>query len=114
LRFYKDQLDAYLPFIRTLVLDLREFKTLPKFTLRRLTSVELKPNAPQVLKNFKAELELVRGYLGDDYLQIIQQRLGELKSEVNLLRSKIVSYTPPIKCFTDGAGRVVHQAAIWR
>jgi superfamily II DNA or RNA helicase/HKD family nuclease len=82
LQFYKDELEPYLPFIRTLILDLREFKTLPKFTLRRLASVDLNKDDPKSLKNFKSELEFVRIYLGDDYLDIIQKRLGSLKSEV--------------------------------
>jgi hypothetical protein len=82
LQFYKDELEPYLPFIRTLIFDLREFKTLPKFTLRRLASVDLNKDDPKSLKNFKSELEFVRIYLGDDYLDIIQKRLGSLKSEV--------------------------------
>ena len=44
LRFYKDELGDDLPFVRTLIRDLREYKTLPKFTLRRLTSVNLGPD----------------------------------------------------------------------
>ena len=82
LQFYKDELEPYLPFIRTLVLDLREYKTLPKFTLRRLASVDLNKDDPKSLMIFKNELEFVRIYLGDDYLEIIQKRLGSLKSEV--------------------------------
>jgi len=79
---FKEELEPYLPFMRTLVLDLREFKTLPKFTLRRLASVELKKDNAKSLENFKSELDFVRIYLGDDYLEVIQHRLGSLKSEV--------------------------------
>ena len=82
LRFYKEELEAYLPFIRTLILDLRDFKTLPKFTLRRLTSVDLTENNFKALEDFKNELLFVHNYLGDDYLAIIQQRIGVLKSEI--------------------------------
>lgn len=82
LRFYKGELGDYLPFIRTLIRDLRDFKTLPKFTLRRLTSVDLKPDDPSAIKEFRNELNFLRGYLGDDYLEIIEQRLGSLKSEI--------------------------------
>jgi len=35
-----------------------------------------------VLAEFKRELELVRGNLGDDYLDVIRQRLGSTKSEI--------------------------------
>ena len=82
LNSFKEELDAYLPFIRTLVLDLREFKTLPKFTLRRLASVELvKGNAGSV-EAYKKELDFVRTHLGEDYLDIIRSKLGPMKSEV--------------------------------
>ena len=79
---FKAELEPFLPFIRTLVTDLREFKTLPKFTLRRLAGVELKKDNAKSLNDFKSELESVRNYLGDDYLEVIQRRLGSLKSEV--------------------------------
>ncbi len=82
LRFYKEELGDDLPFVRTLIRDLREYKTLPKFTLRRLTSVNLGPDDPGAIKEFKEELILLRGHLGDDYLDIIEQRLGSLKNEI--------------------------------
>jgi len=82
LRFYHVELDAFLPFISTLISDLREYKTLPKFTLRRLASVDLQPNRPNELKEFKKELHFVRNYLGDDYLNIIRARLGSIRSEI--------------------------------
>lgn len=91
LQLYKDELEPYLSFIRTLILDLREFKTLPKFTLRRLASVELKKDNAKSLKDFKSELEFVRIYLGDDYLDIIQKRLGSLKSEIIIAVENLIS-----------------------
>ena len=56
LQFYKDELEPYLPFIRTLVLDLREYKTLPKFTLRRLASVDLNKDDPKVTKKLQKRI----------------------------------------------------------
>lgn len=82
LRFYKTELSEYLGFIRTLVEDLKEYKTLPKFTLRRLSSVELLPGKEKRLKKFKEELIFVRKYLGDDYLKIVKQRLASTTSEI--------------------------------
>ncbi|MEX1247047.1 MAG: helicase-related protein [Anaerolineales bacterium] len=79
---YKDELDPYLPFIRTLILDMRDYKTLPKSTLRRLASVNLENGSPRVLKEFITELAYVRKYLGDDYLEVIKERLGSLTSEI--------------------------------
>jgi superfamily II DNA/RNA helicase len=91
LQNFKEELEPYLPFMRTLVADLRDFKTLPKFTLRRLASVELKKDNAKSLTDFKAELEFVRNYLGEDYLKVIQQRLGTLKSEVIIAIENIKS-----------------------
>ncbi len=82
LQYYKSELGDYLSFLRTLIRDLREFKTLPKFTLRRLASVNLEPDKPQEIKSFIVELKFIRGHLGDDYLEIIEKRLGSLKSEI--------------------------------
>ncbi len=78
----KEHFDEFLPFIRTLIADLREYKTLPKFTLRRLASVKLDSAKPQTVKDFTEELKFVRNYLGNDYLEIIWSRLGQLKSEI--------------------------------
>lgn len=79
---YKDELDKYMPFIRTLISDIRDYKTLPKSTLRRLASVDLEKRTPTALKDFTDELTFVRRYLGDDYLEIIKKRLGTLESEI--------------------------------
>jgi hypothetical protein len=73
---FKDELEEYIPFIRTLVEDLRDFKTLPKSTLRRFANIN--PGSA----GFRKELNEVRINLGDSYLEIIKKRLGSLKSEV--------------------------------
>ncbi len=72
----KEEFDAYLPFIRSLVEDLQEYKTLSKSTLRRFASI------PPTRSEFKEELRQVRIQLGEDYLDVIKQRLGTMKSEV--------------------------------
>lgn len=91
LRFYKQELEPYLPFIRTLVKDLREYRTLSKYTLRRLASEDLKPDDEKALKDFTKELEAVRGYLGEDYLKVLEDRLGSLHSEVIIAVENIKS-----------------------
>ena len=73
---FKDELEELLPFIRTLIEDLRDYKTLSKATLRRFA------NAKPGSANFKKELQEVKINLGEDYLEIVKQRLGSLKSEV--------------------------------
>lgn len=73
---FKDALEEYIPFIRTLIEDLRDYKTLPKSTLRRFASIT--PSSSQ----FKEELRQVKTQLGEDYLDLIKQKLGSIKSEV--------------------------------
>jgi len=73
---FKDELEEFIPFIRTLIEDLRDYKTLPKSTLRRFANV--KPDSV----SFKKELQEVKINLGEDYLDIVKKRLGSLKREV--------------------------------
>ena len=73
---YKNELEEFAPFIRTLIEDLRDYKTLPKSTLRRFANV--KPDSV----SFKKELQAVRINLGEDYLEVVKKRLGSLKNEV--------------------------------
>jgi len=76
-------LDEFLPFIQTLLRDLKEFQTLPKYTLRRLTVVEMSEKAsPKDIQRFKKELESLRRALGDDYLERIEKQVREFRSEI--------------------------------
>jgi superfamily II DNA or RNA helicase len=73
---FKNELEEFIPFIRTLIEDIRDYKTLPKSTLRRFANVS--PGSA----DFRKEIQEVRINLGDDYLEIVKKRLGNLKSEV--------------------------------
>ncbi|MEW6504843.1 MAG: helicase-related protein [Chloroflexota bacterium] len=76
-------LQEYLPFIQTLLRDLKGFQTLPKYTLRRLTSVEMNGKvSPKDLQRFCSELEMLRRTLGEDYLELIESRAREFRSEI--------------------------------
>ena len=76
-------LDEYLPFIHTLLRDLKEYQTLPKYTLRRLTKVEMNGRvSPKGLVRFRNELESLRRSLEDDYLDRIEHRVKEFRSEI--------------------------------
>ena len=76
-------LDEHLPFIRTLLRDLKDYQTLPKHTLRRLTLIEMDENVSSgELSRFKAEIETLRRNLGDNYLERIEKRVKEFRSEI--------------------------------
>lgn len=77
------ELEEYLPFIQTLLRDLKEYQTLPKYTLRRLTVIEMNGKVSKKgLARFRAELETLRRSLGEDYLERIEQRVKEFRSEI--------------------------------
>ena len=76
-------LAEYLSFIQTLLRDLKEYQTLPKYTLRRLTVEEMDGQAsPGQLSRFRAELDLLRRTLGDDYLDRLAARIKDVRSEI--------------------------------
>jgi|GEM_PF-60272 len=79
---FKDELDDFVPFIRTLIEDLRDYKTLPKSTLRRFANIKLDASKPKTIADFKSELQAVKINLGEDYLDVVKKRLGTLKNEV--------------------------------
>ncbi len=76
-------LGEYLPFIQTLLRDLKEYQTLPKYTLRRLTGVEMTGKvSKRKLASFRAELKALRRALSDDYLDRIESRVKDMGSEI--------------------------------
>lgn len=82
LRFYKQELDNELSFIRTLIKDLREYHTLSKYSLRRISSHELKPDKQKELEKFKKEIDYLHRKLGDDYLDVIKKRIADNYHEI--------------------------------
>lgn len=85
-------LEEYLPFIQTLLRDLKEFQTLPKYTLRRLTSVEMNHHVSKNdLERFRSELKFLCWTLGEDYLKRIERRIREFRSEIIIAVENIAS-----------------------
>ncbi|MEW5827815.1 MAG: helicase-related protein [Chloroflexota bacterium] len=79
---FKNDFVNYLPFIRTLIEDIRDYKTLAKSTLRRFASIKLDASKPKSIKDFREELRTIKVNLGEDYLDHVKKKLGSLKSEV--------------------------------
>ena len=80
---YAAEFEEYIPFIQTLLRDLKEYQTLPKYTLRRLTITEMNGKVSKKgMARFRAELEILRRSLGDDYLERIEQRVKDFRSEI--------------------------------
>jgi len=92
LAYHSAELKDYLPFIRTLLRDLKEYQILPKYTVRRLTAIEMDRQASQEnIERFKQELEALYRLLGNDYLESIEKRIRDFRPEIiiaveNILR----------------------------
>jgi hypothetical protein len=82
LHSHKAEFEEFVPFIRILIEDLRDYKTLAKSTLRRFAGIKLDASNPKSLSDFRVELQAVKTSLGEDYLVLVKKRLGTLKSEV--------------------------------
>lgn len=75
--------EALASFIKILIKDIRNYKTLSQRTLRRLGRIELKPKASEkVKKSFFNEVAWIRNNLGDGYLERILKRVEHQKNEV--------------------------------
>jgi hypothetical protein len=75
-------LDEYLPFIRDLIKDLRDYHTIPKYSLRRIANLEMKQEKPKELERFIKEIEYLRKTLGKDYFDIVLKRVKDNKDEI--------------------------------
>ncbi len=77
-------------FIRTLLRDMKEYQTLSKYTLRRLTVAEMHEKASQRdIARFRREIAAIRTALGEDYLERIEQRLQAFHSEIIIAMENI-------------------------
>ncbi len=77
---YKEKLNsAQLEFISTLIQDLRNYKTLPTYTLRRFV---LANDSQKSVKTTIESIEEVRRRLGNNYLEIILSRAQNLEQDI--------------------------------
>ena len=85
------ELEEFLPFIQTLLRDLKEYQTLPKFTMRRLTAIEMNGNVSKKgLMRFRSELETLKRSLGENYLERIEKRVKDFHSEIIIAVENII------------------------
>ena len=77
----KDELNQTLiSFIDTLLKDIKRYKTLPKYTLRKLVLPEKSSKEPydELIKN----IERLRRKIGSDYLEIILKRTSNIDDDI--------------------------------
>lgn len=79
LKVKRDDLDQDLvSFIDTLLKDIKKYKTLPKYTLRKLKLTENKNRYDELIENIKD----LRTRIGDDYLSFILSRVDSIENDV--------------------------------
>lgn len=76
------QLNGQLQFIRILLEDITEFKTLSDYTMRRIANLKTLNPTDEEKGKIGEELNRLKKELGGDYLAEIKEKLGDLKSEV--------------------------------
>ena len=83
LQHHASEFHEHLEFIKTLLRDIKDFQILPRYTLRRLSAIEMGPQAsPQDIEAFKDELRRLKKSIGEDYLSRIEKRVKRFKSEI--------------------------------
>jgi len=82
LTHFKSELIDELPFIRTLIRDLSEYMTLPKYTLRRFVEFDISAANADRIGQFKKQIQQIRNRLGEDYLDVIKSRTADMNAEV--------------------------------
>jgi hypothetical protein len=70
-----------LAFLRTILLDLRQYGSLPDYTLRKLAAHDSAKNADK-MPQFMETVATLRETLGDNYLENLKERLQYRKSEI--------------------------------
>lgn len=76
------QLGDDLVFVRTLLEDMLEYKTLPDHTLRDIAGVNPDITNKKALKQTLAKIRRIKNNLGPDYLKRLKKRIGDMNQEV--------------------------------
>jgi len=71
------ELDEFMPFMRNLIEDILEYKTLSDYTLRKISNLNLKS-----INETKEELYQIQDDLGKNYLEQIKEKARLIRNEV--------------------------------
>ncbi|OBW62942.1 MAG: helicase [Dehalococcoides mccartyi] len=79
---HPEEISDLLPFLRTLLEDMKEYKTLSDYTVRRISNLKTVNPSDKDLNHLKDGISGIRKELGDDYLEKIKAKLGKTQNEV--------------------------------
>ena len=78
----KVQFEGEIDFIRVLIKDLTYYRSLPKFTMRRIANIDLDKGGAKAVNDLKRALKDIKVRFGADYLDRLEQRITDTKSEI--------------------------------
>ena len=78
----QETFEKHLSFVRTLLEDIIDYKTLPDFTLRRIANLQTNNSSEKDTEKISSEFIKLKNNLGEDYLDKIKYKLGSMQSEV--------------------------------
>lgn len=79
---FKKDFQTEVPFIRILIRDLTQYRSLPKFTLRRIANVDFEKDRKKAVRDLKNALKSIKERFGEDYMEKLESRIGDMKSEI--------------------------------
>lgn len=79
---FKQDFQPEVPFIRTMIKDLTQYRSLPKYTLRRIANVDFEKGKKRAVRDLKNALKSIKKRFGEDYLEKLESRIGDMKSEI--------------------------------
>jgi len=82
LHTFKNDFKDEMPFIRMLIKDLTNYRSLPKFTLRRLANIDFEKNKKKAIKELKDAINDIKVRFGENYLDKLESKVGDMKSEI--------------------------------
>jgi superfamily II DNA or RNA helicase len=83
IKFFRNDLEELIPFIKVLIDDIKKYHILPKYTLRRIQEHELSPKAKEkVVKSFINEINFIKNSFGEDYLDIMLENAKTHEKEI--------------------------------
>jgi len=78
----QENLIRFLPFLRILLEDIIDYKTLPIYRMRRIANLKANSKSEKEIKFTIEELKKLKDDLGENYLNKIKSNLGELNPEI--------------------------------
>ncbi|MDP8267601.1 MAG: helicase-related protein [Candidatus Tenebribacter davisii] len=83
IRRFRNEFEDIHKFLKVLKEDMLYWHTLPRFTIRRLSRINLCPGCSvEIIKEFQVTVRKIKARIGEDYLSKIKQKFGDMEDEI--------------------------------